>query len=55
MASPIRFDRSKPSLRRMPPKFSQHPGEVLAEFGYSTADIDALVENGVVCGPERKR
>jgi hypothetical protein len=27
----------------------------MAEFGYSTSEIDALVEKGVVCGPERKR
>jgi crotonobetainyl-CoA:carnitine CoA-transferase CaiB-like acyl-CoA transferase len=55
VASPIRLARSKPSLRRTPPKFSQHSAEVLSEFGYSKADIDALVANGFVCGPERKR
>ena len=55
VASPIRLDRSKPSLRRLPPKFSQHSQEVLGEFGYSKAEIDAMVEKGVVCGPERKR
>ena len=36
VASPIRMERSKPSLRSVPPKFSQHTTEVLAEFGYST-------------------
>jgi formyl-CoA transferase len=55
VASPIRLARSKPSLRRTPPKFSQHAAEVLAEFGYSKGEIDALVAQGVVCGPERKR
>src|SRR5260221_451543 len=55
VASPIRLERSKPSLRRTPPKFSQHSAEVLAEFGYSKGEIDALVEKGVVCGSERKR
>ena len=55
VASPIRLARSKPSLRRTPPKFSQHATEVLSEFGYSTGDIDALLAQGVVCGPERKR
>ena len=55
VASPIRLDRSKPSLRRVPPKFSQHATEVLTEFGYSGSEIDALVAKGVVCGPERKR
>jgi crotonobetainyl-CoA:carnitine CoA-transferase CaiB-like acyl-CoA transferase len=55
VASPIRLERSKPSLRNVPPKFSEHASSVLAEFGYSSAEIDALVAGGVVCGPERKR
>ena len=54
VASPIRLDRSKPSLRRTPPKFNQDAREVLGEFGYDTSEIDALVAQGVVCG-ERKR
>jgi formyl-CoA transferase len=55
VASPIRLERTKPSLRNVPPKFSEHTGEVLTEFGYSKAEIDNLVAKGVVCGPERKR
>jgi crotonobetainyl-CoA:carnitine CoA-transferase CaiB-like acyl-CoA transferase len=55
VASPVRLDRNKPSLRRLPPKFSQHAAEVLTEFGYSRNEIDALVAKGVVCGSERKR
>ena len=55
VASPIRMERSKPSLRRVPPNFSQHATEVLTEFGYSSGEIDALVAKGVVCGPQRKR
>src|SRR3954466_2395285 len=52
---PFRLSRSKPSLRRTPPKFSQHTAEVLGEFGYSNSEIEALVANGAVCGSERKR
>ncbi|OJY12934.1 MAG: carnitine dehydratase [Rhizobiales bacterium 62-47] len=55
VASPIRFERSKASLRKLPPKFSEHASAVLGEFGYSAQDIDDLVAKGVVCGPERKR
>jgi formyl-CoA transferase len=55
VASPIRLDRNKPSLRRLPPKFSQHAAEVLAELGYAEAEIEAMVSQGTVCGPERKR
>jgi formyl-CoA transferase len=47
--------RTKASLRRTPPKFSQHSAEVLSEFGYSKSEIEALVAKGFVCGPERKR
>ena len=35
VASPIRLQRSKPSLRSVPPKFSEHATAVLSEFGYS--------------------
>jgi formyl-CoA transferase len=49
------MQRSKPSLRRTPPKFSQHTKEVLGEFGYSAGEIDALIKSGAVCGSERKR
>jgi formyl-CoA transferase len=55
VASPIRLQRTKPGLRKVPPKFSEHAAEVLTEFGYSTAEINALVAEGVVCGAKRKR
>jgi formyl-CoA transferase len=55
VASPIRMQRSKPSLRSTPPKFGQHTKEVLGEFGYSGREIDALIASGAVCGSERKR
>jgi formyl-CoA transferase len=55
VASPIRMGRSKPSLRRTPPKFSQHTKELLSEFGYSSGEIDALIAGGAVCGSQRKR
>jgi crotonobetainyl-CoA:carnitine CoA-transferase CaiB-like acyl-CoA transferase len=34
---------------------NEHAAEMLGEFGYSSAEIDALVANGVVCGAEWKR
>jgi formyl-CoA transferase len=55
IASPIRFDRTKASLRLVPPTYSQHADEILEEFGYSADEIAALRAKGVVCGPERKR
>jgi crotonobetainyl-CoA:carnitine CoA-transferase CaiB-like acyl-CoA transferase len=55
VASPIRLSRSKPTLRSVPPKFSQHTVEVLGEFGYSPRQIEALMAKGVICGAERRR
>ena len=49
------MERSKPSLRHTPPKFSQHTHEVLGEFGYAQREIDAMIASGVVCGTGRKR
>jgi crotonobetainyl-CoA:carnitine CoA-transferase CaiB-like acyl-CoA transferase len=54
VASPIRLARSKPSLRGLPPKFGQHTAEVLAEFGYSTSEIEALTTEGVICNQRRR-
>jgi formyl-CoA transferase len=55
VASPIRFERTKASLRRLPPKFGQDTVEVLGEFGFSAEKVAALIDSGVVCGGERKR
>jgi crotonobetainyl-CoA:carnitine CoA-transferase CaiB-like acyl-CoA transferase len=55
VASPVRFSRSKASVRRVPPKFNEHGNEVLAEFGYSQREIEALVKDGIVSGTERRR
>ncbi len=54
VASPVRFDRTKASLRQVPPKYSEHAHEVLAEFGYSAEDIQKLVADGTVV-MQRKR
>ena len=39
----------------MPPKFGQHTAEVLAEFGYSEGEIEALKAEGVVCTERRRK
>lgn len=54
VASPVRFDRTKASLRHVPPRYGEHIDEVLGEFGYSKADIDKLVADGTVIR-DRKR
>jgi crotonobetainyl-CoA:carnitine CoA-transferase CaiB-like acyl-CoA transferase len=52
VASPIRFDRSRASLRRAPPGFSEHAREILGEAGLTQAEVDALVAEGVVSAAE---
>jgi crotonobetainyl-CoA:carnitine CoA-transferase CaiB-like acyl-CoA transferase len=54
VASPIRFDRTKASLRHVPPKYAEHVDEVLAEFGFSDDQIDALVAEGTVVRERRR-
>lgn len=55
VASPIRFARTKASLRSVPPAFSAHATEVLTDFGYAPDEIADLVAKGVVGGAEKKR
>ena len=40
---PARFSESPAAIRRLPPRLGEHTREILAEVGYSDADIDALV------------
>ncbi|HEY0328944.1 MAG TPA: CaiB/BaiF CoA-transferase family protein, partial [Rhodopseudomonas sp.] len=55
VASPVRFERTPASLRRVPPKFSEHALELLGEFGYTAEEISDLLAKGTVSGQERKR
>ena len=43
-----RFSRSTTAIARPPAHPGQHTREVLADFGFDTADIDKLVETGAV-------
>lgn len=40
---PARFSKSPASVRRLAPRLGEHTREVMAEAGYSTAEIDALL------------
>ena len=51
---PIKFSRSSSNLRHKPPRYGQHSREILAEAGFSEAECDALLEEGVVL-EERRR
>jgi crotonobetainyl-CoA:carnitine CoA-transferase CaiB-like acyl-CoA transferase len=47
-APAITMHETPAAVRRAPPTLGQHTYEILGEAGYSSADIDALVESGVV-------
>jgi crotonobetainyl-CoA:carnitine CoA-transferase CaiB-like acyl-CoA transferase len=48
-ALPIEFGgRARPGLTRQPPRMGEHNGEVLAEAGFSPAEVAALAETGVI-------
>ena len=49
---PIKFSNHPvPSESAPPPMLSQHAHEVLAEFNYSSDEIDALIAQGAVASP----
>jgi crotonobetainyl-CoA:carnitine CoA-transferase CaiB-like acyl-CoA transferase len=48
-ALPIEFGgRARPGLTRQPPRMGEHNAEVLAEAGFSPAEVTALAEAGVI-------
>ncbi|MBI10642.1 MAG: CoA transferase [Rhodospirillaceae bacterium] len=48
----VKLSKSPASVRRAAPRLGEHSAEVLAEFGYSKADIDELLNTGVIEVPE---
>jgi crotonobetainyl-CoA:carnitine CoA-transferase CaiB-like acyl-CoA transferase len=53
VASPVRFERNRASVRYAPPRFSEHAADILTEAGLGEADIADLVASGVVCKTRR--
>jgi crotonobetainyl-CoA:carnitine CoA-transferase CaiB-like acyl-CoA transferase len=49
---PTRFSRTKPEIRRVPPRLGEHTAEVLQESGFSRAEIDELIAAGVTLQAE---
>ncbi len=44
---PVRYSKAPATIRRLQPRLGEHSAEVLAEAGYSDAEIQALFETGV--------
>ena len=43
---PVRFSEADTSIPGPPPLAGAHSREILAEYGYSEAEIDELIESG---------
>lgn len=53
---PIRFYGTPASIKRHPPMLGEHTREILAELGYSDAEIDVLMTKGLIADrPEMLR
>ena len=48
VAQPIIMNNADPSIQRPPPGKGEHSREILAEYGYSDAEIDAFANKGVI-------
>lgn len=48
LGAPAKLGRTPANFRRPPPAFGEHTAEILAEAGYSEAEIEALLAAGVV-------
>jgi crotonobetainyl-CoA:carnitine CoA-transferase CaiB-like acyl-CoA transferase len=51
---PIKFSRTPGAIRRKPPRFGGHSREILSEFGFADAEIDELIEAGLVLSRRRR-
>ena len=45
---PVKLEKTPGSLRTPPPGFGESTGEVLMELGFSEAEVEAFVEEGIV-------
>lgn len=55
LSHPVRYDGHAPAMRRMPVELGADTREVLAEAGWSTGDIEALVRDGVINPGQSRR
>ena len=51
---PIKLSRTPGAIRRRPPRYGEHGREILAEFGFSEAEIEGLAASGVLVEARRR-
>jgi crotonobetainyl-CoA:carnitine CoA-transferase CaiB-like acyl-CoA transferase len=54
VGAPLKLSRTPPGLHRLPPSFGQANREVLAEAGFAEAEIQRLIDSGVVAETMQK-
>jgi crotonobetainyl-CoA:carnitine CoA-transferase CaiB-like acyl-CoA transferase len=54
VGAPLKLSRTPPGLRRTPPSFGQANREVLREAGFAEAEIQQLIDSGVVAETMQK-
>jgi formyl-CoA transferase len=54
VGAPLKLSRTPPGLRRTPPSFGQANREVLREAGFAEAEIQRLIDSGVVAETMQK-
>jgi crotonobetainyl-CoA:carnitine CoA-transferase CaiB-like acyl-CoA transferase len=47
----FQFDGASLPIREMPPTLGQHGSEILAGIGYTAADIERFIDQGVTIAP----
>ncbi len=47
LGAPVKPEGAPPSYRRKPPHFAEHTHEILADAGYSKAEITRLIDTGI--------
>lgn len=52
--NPVKLSRTPASVRTVPPRFGEATREVLAEAGYTAAEIEALISGGIAMAETRK-
>ncbi|MEY8883424.1 CaiB/BaiF CoA transferase family protein [Donghicola sp. XS_ASV15] len=55
LSHPVRYDGEVPPIRTMPPALGEQTREVLAEAGVDAAEIDRLIDAGVVVQTNKMR
>jgi crotonobetainyl-CoA:carnitine CoA-transferase CaiB-like acyl-CoA transferase len=51
---PVKLSRTAGDPTRPAPALGEHTAEVLAEAGFSTEEVEALLEAGAAAGPNRE-